>query len=448
MKLETFFEQFDQLADAPNAAAKMRALVLQLAVTGKLVLQDKRDWPASSLLDSVRAQRANLVAARRIKPRSTATVEADEHLFELPSNWAWARLSDVCHELGQKVPENRFTYIHVGSIDSDKGCISDRVEQLDPHEAPSRARKLVARGTVIYSTVRPYLLNVAIIDRDFDPEPIASTAFGVLHPFSGIDNRYVFYWLRSAPFNTYVHGVMKGVAYPAINDEKLYSGLIALPPLAEQKRIVARVDELMALCDRLEAQQLERVTRDAALARAALARFADTPTPANLNLLFQPSYTTPSADLRKSILTLAVKGRLVFQDPNDESLEATLPKLASVALEHRDNGLPLHWLRVPLGRTGEWRGGGTPSKSRPELWNGNIPWVSPKDMKALHISDARDHISKSALEGSSVRIIPPGSLLMVVRGMILARAFPVALTTREVTINQDMKALLPFEPQI
>ena len=91
-----------------------------------------------------------------------------------------------------------------------------------------------------------------------------------------------------------------------------------LPPLAEQKRIVAKVDELMALCDRLEAQQNERETRHAALARASLARFADAPTPANLNFLFHDAYTIDPADLRKSILTLAVQGKLVPQDPNDE----------------------------------------------------------------------------------------------------------------------------------
>ena len=93
---------------------------------------------------------------------------------------------------------------------------------------------------------------------------------------------------------------------------------VPLPPLAEQKRIVAKVDELMALCDRLEAQQQERETRHAALARASLARFADAPTPANLHFLFHTSYTIPPADLRKSILTLAVQGKLVPQDPNDE----------------------------------------------------------------------------------------------------------------------------------
>ena len=91
-----------------------------------------------------------------------------------------------------------------------------------------------------------------------------------------------------------------------------------LPPLAEQKRIVAKVDELMALCDRLEAQQQERDTRHAALARASLARFADAPTPANLNFLFHTSYAIAPADLRKTILTLAVQGKLVPQDPNDE----------------------------------------------------------------------------------------------------------------------------------
>ncbi len=99
-----------------------------------------------------------------------------------------------------------------------------------------------------------------------------------------------------------------------------------LPPLAEQQRIVAKVDELMALCDRLETQQQERETRHAALARASLARFADAPTPTNLNFIFHPSYAISPADLRKSILTLAVQGKLVPQDPNDESVEDLLAR--------------------------------------------------------------------------------------------------------------------------
>ena len=356
MKLETFFDKFGQFADAPDAVAKMRELVLQLAVTGKLVTQDKRDEPALALLESAEVERAKLIAAKKIKSRPTSPVESNEQPFDLPLNWAWARLSDVGYELGQKVPDKRFTYIDVGGIDSDKGRISDRVEKLEPGDAPSRARKLVARGTVIYSTVRPYLRNIAIVDQDFDPEPIASTAFGILHPFAGINNRYLFYWLRSAPFTAYVQAGMKGMAYPAINDEKFYSGFIPLPPLTEQKRIVAKVDELMALCDRLDAQQQEREIRRAKLARSSLARFADAPTPANLPFLFHPSYTIPPADLRKSILTLAVQGKLVPQDPNDETAENKIGRNEEMSF-NAPFEIPKKWTWTQLSQLADINGG-------------------------------------------------------------------------------------------
>jgi type I restriction enzyme S subunit len=111
-----------------------------------------------------------------------------------------------------------------------------------------------------------------------------------------------------------------------------------LPPLAEQKRIVAKVDELMALCDRLEAQQQEREQQHTALSRASLARFADAPTPANLQLLFHKSYTISPADLRKSILTLAVQGKLVAQDPNDEPAEEVLARIAATKRRLQKSG--------------------------------------------------------------------------------------------------------------
>lgn len=149
--------------------------------------------------------------------------------------------------------------------------------------------------------------------------------------------------------------------------------------------------------------------------------------------------------MRELILQLAVQGRLVVRDPRDEPAESSLPKLAAVAVEAQDDLFPSHWLRLPLGAAGEWHGGGKPSKLRADYWEGQMPWITPRDMKTLHISDSQDHISDAAIEGSSVRLIPKGSILMVVRGMILAQAFPVALATREVTINQDMKALTPLE---
>ncbi len=104
---------------------------------------------------------------------------------------------------------------------------------------------------------------------------------------------------------------------------------------------------------------------------------------------------------------------------------------------------PPSWQRTYLGHVVDVRSGATPSKDEPSYWLGEIPWVSPKDMKILRIQDSEDHISETALHHSALRWIPSGSVLMVTRGMILDHTVPVALTMRDLTINQDLKALVP-----
>ncbi|MEM5495947.1 restriction endonuclease subunit S [Paraglaciecola mesophila] len=116
----------------------------------------------------------------------------------------------------------------------------------------------------------------------------------------------------------------------------------------------------------------------------------------------------------------------------------------------RDSGaewlgeVPAHWADSEIRYITRQMGGGTPSKERPDYWNGDIPWVSPKDMKIDYIDDAQDKITAQAVQESSTKLIPVGSVLIVVRGMILVHSVPVALTKSEVTINQDMKALIPI----
>lgn len=428
MRLETFFEKFELFADAPDATAKMRELLLQLAVQGKLVKQDPKELSARECI-----HRAN-------KP--LVDVALDESV-ETPVGWIALPLGClVASNTGGGTPSKQnpnywsgsIPWASVKDVQSDKYLVST-IDSITEEGLKDSSSNLIPPNRLIVVT-RMGLGKLAIntlhvaINQDLR----------AIEPTSALDLNFAYLLFKSLKM------VGLGVTVKGITVDKLHAMPVLAPPLAEQKRIVAKVDELMALCDRLEAQQQERQTQHTALARASLSRFADAPTPANLDFLFHESYAIEPADLRKSILTLAVQGKLVPQDPNDEPPHLSFPKLAAAAVES-DDSFPAHWLRVPLGETGEWRGGGTPSKSRTDFWKGKIPWVSPKDMKVLHISDALDHISKAALENSSVRMIPTGSLLMVVRGMILARAFPVALTTKEVTINQDMKALLPFEPE-
>ena len=251
----------------------------------------------------------------------------EEPPFAVPKKWLWTRVREVTSDRGQKVPDTPFTYIDVTAIDKKNGLVVGP-KVLGPGEAPSRARKVTRRGDVIYSCVRPYLSNVAIIEKDFDPAPIASTAFAILNGHDFVLPRYLWIVLRSPFMISCVEQNQRGQAYPAINDADFAILPFPLPPLAEQRRIVAKVDELMALLDRLEeARESRESTRDR-LTKASYARLSASDTDdvsfrshARFTINTLPALTArvdQVKHLRQTILNLAVRGKLVEQDPQDE----------------------------------------------------------------------------------------------------------------------------------
>ncbi len=314
MDRATFFTNFELLAEAPNGLAKIRDLILQLAVRGKLTHQvavDQEDptWQQFLTDFDTRPPRPDLEGMPPL---------------DLPGSWRWTGLREVAVPCGQKKPDASFTYIDVGSIDNRMGAIKPSLAVIEPGSAPSRARKLVQQGSVIYSTVRPYLLNVALIDREFDPPPIVSTAFAVLYHKSFLEVRWLFHWLRSQPFSAFVGGKMKGVAYPAISDSEFWRGPIPLPPPTEQRRIVAKIEELMTLCDELEVHQKARNNIRIRLQQSALQHLAAASEPKSqaahwlrVRDHFHILHDTPDSipRLRQAILQLAVQGRLVSGSP-------------------------------------------------------------------------------------------------------------------------------------
>lgn len=104
--------------------------------------------------------------------------------------------------------------------------------------------------------------------------------------------------------------------------------------------------------------------------------------------------------------------------------------------------LPGSWTAAPLRALGKWAGGGTPSKRIAEFWSGEIPWVSPKDMKVSRIKDTKDHVTSKAIEQSAATLVPSGSVLIVTRSGILRHSLPVAVADVEIALNQDLKALI------
>ena len=177
----------------------------------------------------------------------------DEIPFDIPENWSWCRLNSIVYNHGQTTPTEDFCYIDIGSIDNKHQQLNKDENVVEASKAPSRARKIVELGDILYATVRPYLHNMCIVDKEFSCKPIASTGFAVMCCMNGINNKYLFYHLLSPVFDRYANDNenAKGVAYPAINDDKLYKALIPIPPFNEQNRIVETIENLIPHCEKL-----------------------------------------------------------------------------------------------------------------------------------------------------------------------------------------------------
>ena len=309
MTLETFFAKFDQFADAPDAVAKMRELVLQLAIQGQLVERKASDGNAAKIFSEGRP------------PETTAR-------FEVPDTWIWTRFAAVGEQrLGKMLDQkgNRGAlkpYLRNTNVQWMRFQLDD-IKQLRLEPGELQEYRLLPGDLLICEGGEP---GRCAIWRDRDREMYFQKAIHRVRPRKGILSEYLAICLQVDATNGVLETHFTGATIKHFTGRSLSQYAIPLPPLAEQKRIVAKVDELMALCDRLAAQQQEREARHVVLSRAALARFADAPTPANLQLLFHQSCVISPADLRKTILALAVQGKLVAQasEPRVASLESIL----------------------------------------------------------------------------------------------------------------------------
>ncbi|HEV8646054.1 MAG TPA: restriction endonuclease subunit S [Burkholderiales bacterium] len=445
MRLETFFEKFDQLAEAPNAVVKMRALVLQLAVQGKLVEQQPTEGDADSLLKAIAVARKKDGRGKSNEETEVEELADVEGWHQVPASWRWVRLRTVGDIVGGGTPrsdnpayfaDEGIPWLTPADLNGFKAKRIHRGRRCITRAglADSSARLLPA-GSVLFSSRAP-IGYVAIAGTEL----ATNQGFKSCVPFICETNEFLYYYLMSAAAR--IDREASGTTFREVSGKIVNQIPVPLPPLAEQKRIVAKVDELMALCDRLEAQQLERETRHAALARASLARFADAPTPANLHYLFHPSYTIPPADLRKSILTLAVQGKLVPQDPNDEPAEDCLSRLGLKSTDTSMNGfvpendaLPPSWTRVRFEDIAIVAGGVTLGRKLGERKTVTLPYLRVANVKRgeidisviKEVSIPEDEIERYALRENDLLMTEGGDWDKVGRAAIWRAEIPICL---------------------
>jgi len=438
MNNEWFFEKFALIADAPGAVARMRELVLQMAIQGRLVQQDPTDEPANATL----LKYPSTVSAKFIKTPDAGTPCPK---ITLPLGWVWNRLTNILKKLTDGThhsPPNsnfgEFPYVTAKNIKNHGIEISNLTYVTKEVHNEIFSRCNPEHGDLLYIKDGATTGIVAINQLREEFSMLSSVA--LLKLTGAIDNRYLLWTLRSPFFYKQIRAAMKGAAITRVNLTELAQTWIPLPPLAEQKRIVAKVDVLMGLCDELEGQQQERELRKSVLVRSSLSRFAESPTRENLGYLFHNSYDISPSELRKSILTLAVQGKLVPQDPEDEPADVMLKRIEREKKRLSDSGelkadkkawlnsspnpphdIPDSWSWVRIQDVFEISRGGSPRPAGdPRFFGGSIPWITVGEVT----KDSNNYLTETATglteEGSKrSRFINPGDLLLTNSGATL-----------------------------
>lgn len=313
----------------------------------------------------------------------------------VPSHWQVQPLLGVAAERSEPntgMRENNLLSLSYGrivrkDIDSNDGLLP---ESFETYQVIQRG-DIVLRLTDLQNDKRS-LRSAQVLERG-----IITSAYLALEP-TGASSAFLAYLLRAYDLSKVFYS-MGGGLRQSMKFDDLKRMPIAVPPEPEQDAIAAFLDREIAKIDALIAEQ-ERL----------------------IALL---------AEKRQATISHAVTKGL---NPNAPMKDSGVAWLGEV---------PAHWDVVPLKYLVELRSGGTPSKDNLDYWDGDIPWASAKDLKVERLGDTADHITQAAVESGAASLVRQGAILVVVRGMILARMFPVVETLVPMAINQDLKAVLP-----
>ena len=394
---------------------KLRELILELAVRGKLVSQDPSDEPASVLLEKIAAEKAQLIADKKIKKQKPLpAISEDEKPFELPKGWGWSRLGiatnyGTCDKAEPESVATTTWVLELEDVEKSTSKLIKKVRYID-REFKSSKNKFLA-GDVIYGKLRPYLDKVLVADE----AGVCTTEMIPVRAFSNILPRFLRLLMKAPYFIEYANESTHGMNLPRMGTDKARLALIPILSEKEQHRIVAKVDELMALCDQLEQQTEQSLSAHQTLVEVLLASLtSDTSADGDSKEDFQTSwqriaehfdvlFTTEASieQLKQTILQLAVMGKLVPQNPNDEPASALLEKIAEEkaqliadkkikkqkplitfnGLDEMMKPLPNSWEWIRLADTADLVRGGSPRPAGdPRFYDGKIPFLKVGDV--------------------------------------------------------------------
>ena len=323
---------------------KLRELILELAVRGKLVPQDENNEPASELLKRIAAENAKLVAEGKIKKsKPLAEITDDEKPFELPVGWEWVRLGNICSYIqrgkGPSYVDNSEFIVVSQKCVRWSGLDLSQARFIEPESITKyEPVRFLSEGDILWNSTGTGTIGRACIvpTQTSQQVMVADSHVTVVRPI-GFGSLFLWRWIQSPSVQSKIEGVASGSTNQIeLNTSTVITQVLPLPPLAEQHRIVAKVDELMALCDQLENQHNNATEAHEKLVTHLLGTLTQSQNAEDFNTQWQrisehfdTLFTTEASIdvLKQTLLQLAVMGKLVPQDPNDEPASELLKRI-------------------------------------------------------------------------------------------------------------------------
>ncbi len=459
---------------------KLRELILQLAVTGRLVEQNERDEPAATLVSKMLQIRDHLASTEGMRTKANDSVPSSDEYLSIPSSWTWVRLGNMAKFIDYrgKTP----TKISTGKrLITAKNIRQGHID-LQPEEFISEAdytiwmtRGFPRKGDLLFTPEAP-LGNAAIVDLD---EEFALAQRAICFQWHIPEtSQFMLLQILASPFQEQLVENATGMTATGIKASKLKEIPVAVPPVEEQHRIVQKVDELMALCDRLEQQTSDQLEAHETLVDTLLGTLTQSENAteladnwARLAAHFDTLFTTEQSidKLKQTILQLAVMGRLVEQDAGDEPALTLLQSiedrktdlvktgaikrsktLPPVSDEERPFKLPIGWECYRLGELVSKLGSGsTPRGGQQAYVETGVPFLRSQNVwnDGLKLDDIV-YILEETHARMGNTIVYPKDILLNITGASLGRSTIFPDHIPEANVSQHVTIIRLIEPEM
>ena len=442
-------------------AKDLKNALLQEAVQGKLVPQIASEGNARDLLEEIRNEKlshgldfANAKSGKRKSKKETALagsnpcdITEEEIPFDIPENWCWCRLGEIVSILGDGIHgtpnydiSGNYYFVNGNNLNNGKIEIKPDTKKVNQSEYEKYKKEL--NNNTVFVSINGTLGNIAFYENEKIILGKSACYFNLIKNEMKI---YIYWLIKTKYFLDYANEEATGTTIKNVSLAAMRNFPIPLPPLAEQKRIVAAIEKFMPLIEEYgkKETQLKAINEKiGVLTKKAILQEA-----VQGKLVPQIDAEGNARDLLEKIKKEKLSHGLDFanaksgkrKSKKETALAGSNP--CDITEEEIPFEIPENWCWCRLGEIGDWKAGSTPSRSNPELYNGNIPWLKTGDLTDGDINEIPECISEKALESCSMRLNPIGSVLIAMYGATIGK---LGILKIEATTNQACCACVPY----